>query len=294
MYGYADENPLDGTDRSGLCTSFDHATCAPLPANVLPTSVMTDPGPPTKAQTRAAKALGTDLGMVMVQAQQMGNLPELEAAQATAGYACGKGGDGGIPGELSSACQTHYSLGTKISTERMDLEVDADDLAAAAQELGTLTGQIKSPSLSVMDVVGLVAGGLAVVAGGAAMAAAATGADALATSLTAATIGTGAISTSVDAEGCFGGDQSTGACVGFAFGLASLVAVGAGTALDAAANSAAETPAGAVQVASAGAATSGGMTMTQFLGNLGDLTGVFTGLDAVVLDNAEAYVSTNK
>lgn len=145
-----------------------------------------------------------------------------------------------------------------------------------------------------LDVVGLVAGGIAVVAAGGAFAATVAGADMAATVLGYGSIALGAASTAVDAVGCFGHDQSAEACVGFGLGLASVIAGGAGMALDSAARAAAESTEGAVQAASAGAEAAKGLSMTGFLGHLGDLTGVFTGLDADILDSVEAYVNQHQ
>jgi len=275
-FSLADENPLDGTDPSGLSGESAYCKAHPTAGSCAP-SVKAQ-APLTKTQLAAAKAEGTALGVEEAAAKQLAAdsiaekkaLEQCDTPDSASSSACGFGP------------QSWRAYANSVTKDTLALGNDAGALAgASANSLRSLgVPQSSSGGVSGLVVAGIVMGAVSVATGGLAMVADAAG-SAAAGALATTSIVTGLAATAVDAEGCFGGGSgSTAACAGMGFGLASAFAAGAGVVLG-----------NASEAAEGASAVTEGLSVTAFLGKLGNLTSAFVGFDATVLDTAEAYVN---
>ena len=225
-YGYADENPLDGTDPSGLMLSTGRAgICKTVAAcdasskttkttsptkNTTVTAAMTATPPPTAAQKTAAGTVGTDLGKAQVDAEQY---IAAGAAATKAMQACDNDPNGPIPGR-NNPCGAFGNDENLVRTDARNVRDDAASLASASCDLQKIVpgGQTCGDSSGLW--VGL-AIALSIVSGGVAVA----GEGAVATVAGFVSITSGLAASIPDVSSCIdGGDQQ--ACMNMAISLA--------------------------------------------------------------------------
>ena len=214
-YGYADENPLDGTDPSGLSGETAYCKAHPGAGSCAPavTACPRSGCPLTPTEKHAAAAVGQAQAKVLQVGQ---NLKQAEATAAAALKTC-------RTANTVDACNAYLADDSLVSMQTSDLKTSELGLTMADENLAQAIAD-PSPQGSSLGRDILIGTGVLL-----SVAAAATGVGAVVegATITGVLLGTtsavtGAVGASLDAQGCFG-DHNGAACIGYGLGTAATV-----------------------------------------------------------------------